>query len=262
MNVLAAKLILTPLLITLATLMAWRWGPAVGGWVAGLPLTSGPVSAFLAIEDGRTFAAGAARATLLGIIAVVSFCTGYSLAAKRLNWLASWALGLLFYFLAVVVVFIASPGIYVSILLVYLVITIALFVINATPFETVVRARQFSWDLPLRIIAATGMVVLITGVAPRIGPNWSGLLSPFPIFATVMAVFSHRTEGAQAAIHLLRGVVIGSFAFAAFFLIVALSIETSGIGVTYSLAAILALLVNAVSLTRLLRIRPPNKSNV
>ena len=63
------------------------------------------------------------------------------------------ALGLLFYFLAVVFVFIASPGIYVEILLVYLVNTIALFVINATPFETAVRARKFSWDLPLQVIA-------------------------------------------------------------------------------------------------------------
>ena len=44
MPVLALKLILTPLLIGGASLAARRWGPAIGGWLVSLPLTSGPVT--------------------------------------------------------------------------------------------------------------------------------------------------------------------------------------------------------------------------
>ena len=60
MDLVWIKLILTPLAITAIALAGRRWGPAVGGWIAGLPLTSGPVSLYLALEQGRTFAATAA----------------------------------------------------------------------------------------------------------------------------------------------------------------------------------------------------------
>ena len=76
------KATLTPLLIAVATLAARRWGPAVGGWVAGLPLTSGPVSVFLAVEQAPAFAAHAACGTLLGLIAVAVFCVAYARSAK------------------------------------------------------------------------------------------------------------------------------------------------------------------------------------
>src|SRR5215467_7067551 len=72
------KLIVTPLLIAIATFVTRRWGPGVGGWLAGFPLTSAPVSVFLAFEQGPAFAAGAAVGTLLGLAAMASpvSCTG------------------------------------------------------------------------------------------------------------------------------------------------------------------------------------------
>jgi hypothetical protein len=99
------------------------------------------------------------------------------------------------------------------------------------------------------------MVWLITAVAEWIGPTWSGLLSPFPVFVTVMAVFSHRTAGPAAAIHVLRGVVIGSLAFACFFFIVALMLHRQGMLPTYSAATVGALLVNGMTVAKLLPIR-------
>src|SRR5437016_7099204 len=59
-TLLLAKVVLTPLFIAAVTLAGRRWGPAVGGWLAGLPLTSGPVSVFLALEQGPGFAVRAA----------------------------------------------------------------------------------------------------------------------------------------------------------------------------------------------------------
>src|SRR5438105_7183095 len=252
MSVLAAKLILTPLLIALATLAARRWGSAIGGWIAGLPLTSGPVSVFLAVEQNRAFAATAAQASLLGLIAVVSFCVAYGCTANRRNWLVSCITGILFYFLALLVLSDLSLGIYAGIFLVYPIIMAATFLMDTRSIDSAIRARHSPWDFPLRMVAATGMVLLITALAERIGPTWSGLLSPFPVFATVMAVFSHRAAGPHAAIQLLRGVVVGSFAFASFFVVVALLIASWGILSTYSLAAAIALFVNGLSLRHVL----------
>ena len=80
------KALLAPLLILLATLAGRRWGPGVGGWLAGLPLTSGPVSLILALEQGPEFAARAALGTLFGLVALAAFALAYGVAAPRTGW--------------------------------------------------------------------------------------------------------------------------------------------------------------------------------
>lgn len=77
------KVTLTPFLIAVASMAQRRWGGAIGGLVAGLPLTSAPVSVFLAVEHGPAFAARAAIGTLLGISAMSAFCACYARAAAR-----------------------------------------------------------------------------------------------------------------------------------------------------------------------------------
>jgi len=60
MNLLIAKVIVTPLLVLAASLAGRRWGESIAGWLVGLPLTSGPVAVFLTLEHGPKFAAQAA----------------------------------------------------------------------------------------------------------------------------------------------------------------------------------------------------------
>src|SRR2546426_12048672 len=68
---------------------------------------------------------------------------------------------------------------------------------------------------------ATALVLALTATAAVLGPKLSGLLSPFPVFATVLAVFTHRHAGAAATQRPVRGIVLSSFAFAGFFVVVA-----------------------------------------
>jgi hypothetical protein len=101
--------------------------------------------------------------------------------------------------------------------------------------------------------SATAIVLLITGAASVLGPKWSGLLSPFPVFVCVMAIFSQNSGGAGAAHRFLRGVIIGSFAFASFFIVVGLLVERSSLVFAYALATGVALSVHGLSLTVLHR---------
>lgn len=244
------KLILTPLLIAAATSASRRWGPVAGGWFAGLPLTSGPVSVFLALEQGAPFAAQAAQATLLGMVAVVVFCVAYARAARVLPWPGAVAVGLGFYLLIVVLLSFVSPGLAVATVATLVLAWVALggFAAGASDARTAASPR---WELPLRMIVAAIIVLGLTGAASRLGPRWSGLLSPFPVFAGVMAVFTHRFGSATAAQRLLRGVVVGSFAFASFFLIAALVLPRTSLLVAYSLATCVALAVQTITLVTL-----------
>ena len=75
------KLTLAPLLVAAATLVTQTWGPRVGGLLMGLPLTTGPIFLFLAIEQGPHFAAGTAVGILLGLVGL-----------QRSQWRTQWSL--------------------------------------------------------------------------------------------------------------------------------------------------------------------------
>ncbi len=240
------KLILSPLLIGGVSLAGRRWGAAVSGWLIGLPLTSGPVVLFLALDQGPAFAAAAAQAIMLGIISVGLFCLTYSRLAPRWAWLptllAGWGV-----VLASTFVLDTLPS--------ALALTIGLvFGGLGTVLVLMPRVRTAGrpgvaprWDIPLRMIVATSFVLGLTGLATILGPRLTGLLAPFPMFASILGVFTHRLEGPLAAGYLLRGVVLGSFSFAGFFLVITLLLQPAGILPAFLAASAVALGTHGVS---------------
>jgi hypothetical protein len=101
----------------------------------------------------------------------------------------------------------------------------------------------------MRMLVATTLVVGLTTIAAKVGPRWTGLLSPFPVFALVLGAFTHRTQGAGAAAHLLRGVVLGSLAHATMFVLVASWLMQYGLVWTYGWASLSAVAVNGLALS-------------
>ena len=94
---------------------------------------------------------------------------------------------------------------------------------RASTAATPTAASIPRWDLPARMLIATGFVVLLTGIAPALGPHLTGLIAPFPVFATILAAFAQRQSGPAAAVGVLHGLLLGLFSFAAFFLTLARS---------------------------------------
>ncbi|HEY2353303.1 MAG TPA: hypothetical protein VGH79_00190 [Gaiellaceae bacterium] len=65
------------------------------------------------------------------------------------------------------------------------------------------------------MLAATSVVILITTLAPLLGAHLAGLLSPLPVFAAVLAVFSQHTHGRAAAVAVaLPALGLGAFVVA------------------------------------------------
>ena len=245
--VLALKLILTPLLIAAATLAGRRWGPGVSGWLVGLPLTSGPISLILSWQDGKMFAAHAATGTLGGLSSVCLFCLAYALTAPRLHWAAASGLAIGVFLLSALLWNLLSLPLLPTIVILAAVIAAAAALMPRYAAAATPPGRPV-WDLPMRMVIATGFVLALTAASSALGPRLSGLISPFPIFGVVLAAFSHRMAGAEAAARVMRGMVIGSIGFAGFFIIVAYLLPAWSIGWTYLLATGVALGVNGVSL--------------
>jgi hypothetical protein len=242
----ALKLLLSPLLIGLVSLAGRRWGLSVSGWLVGLPLTSGPVVFLLALSQGTIFAARAAQGTLLGLISVASFCLAYCWCAFRLNWLSSLLLSWCAFFVSTALLFRVSAPLLLTFACVIAFTALVLALLPHQRKQSHVMVAP-PWETPLRMVMAATFVLLITGISGLIGPQLSGLLTPFPMFASILGAFTHRFQGAEAVRQSLRGVVSGSFTSAIFLLVVAATVEQMGILVAFSLTLLATVLTHSCS---------------
>ena len=248
MAVLLFKLALTPTLIGTLSVAGRRWGPSVSGWLVGLPLTSGPVALFLALGQGPSFAAQASIGILAGTFSAGIFCLAYSwLAFPCAWWLTLPASWLVFLVATLGLQQIPLPP---PLPLFAAVVILLLLVLALLPRAVARRGMTTPprWDIPARMLIATAFVLALTGSASELGPQLSGLLAPFPIYTTILAAFTHRLDGAAAVAQLMRGVVLGLFAFSAFFLIVALLLVPAGIAMAFVAAALVAFGIQATTL--------------
>ena len=254
--ILALKLVLTPALIAAATLVGRRFGPSISGWLVGLPFTSGPVSLFLALEQGTGFAAAAAAGSIAGVSASAVFAVAYAAMARRFAWPASLVVASLS-FAAAVLVLRAAPldsGLPLPLLALYaggVAAAIAGIRLIPPPRALEEAPEPPRWDLPVRMGVATALVILITSAAPLIGSQLSGLLTTYPVYAGVLAVFAHSQRGGAAATQVVRGLCYGILAFATFFLMIGVLVDRAGILPAFAAAAAAAVLVQALTLTRI-----------
>ena len=87
--------------------------------------------------------------------------------------------------------------------------------------------------------------------APLLGPQLTGLLTTYPIYASVLAVFAHAQRGPVAAIHVIRGLCFGLLAFASFFFAIGSLVDRVGIAIAFACAIGAALVVQTLTLVRL-----------
>lgn len=247
MYLLAFKLVLAPALIAMATLIGRRWGHGVSGWIAALPLTSAPVSFIFALEYGPNFAAQAAVGTLAGLISVSAFCLVYCTLARWHPWFLCIVTAVFAFFgvTALLNTFTLTLAPVYVVVLVVLTVTLRLIPKPKTASEKITHPK---WDLPARMLTAVVFILIVTYAAEGLGPQLSGLLTPFPIFATILALFAHTQLGAHASIQSLRGILTGLYAFATFFLVVGTFLTILPIGIVYVLAVVAALAVNVFTL--------------
>ena len=244
---LALKLVLTPVLIGAASLAGRRWGSALSGWLIGIPFTSAPIAFFLAIDQGPGFAARAAEAIMAGAISQAAFCLAFAWTALRADWppaLVAATAGYAAATAALSVVLLSVAGAFV---LVIIVLVVALFLMPATPARQGRRSAYPGWDLPARMLVATAFVIVLTAAAPVLGPRLAGLLAPFPLYGAVLAVFAYRMEGPGASVALLRGLLLGLFAFAGFFAVLSTLLERD-IGLAFAAAIVAAAIVQGAAL--------------
>jgi hypothetical protein len=278
--VLALKLILAPAFVVAASLTARRFGPRVGGLVGGLPVVAGPILLVLAIVHDARFAQRSATTSLLGLVSLSAFVVAYGYACRRTTWPGALAVAWLAFLAVTALASLVHAGPTVALACAcvgFVAARAALPVAEAGEMTGAARARSArlagtltgkhpvdvparrvapaatttttsattsppSWDLPVRAACAAVMVLAITGASAGLGPRLSGLLAPSPIITTVLAAFTHAQLGSTATLRLLRGMLLGFYAFALFSWTIATALPHTSIAAAFALGTLVAVL--------------------
>lgn len=218
-----------------ATVTAERAGPLIGGLVATLPISAGPIYIFLAIDHGAHFVGESAIGSLVGNAINVVFALTYTLLAQRrslaislsgafvlwvsLTWLTNhttWSLPV-------------AIALNVVVLGVALVLTARLRHIKAPQ----VKARWH--DLVMRAAMVALLVGVVVTLSYHIGPAASGNLAVFPIVLTSIIFILHRRVGGPATAAVMANAIIGLSGFGVACIVLNLTADPLGAALALSL---------------------------
>ncbi|HZQ82775.1 MAG TPA: hypothetical protein VFB25_12440 [Gaiellaceae bacterium] len=255
---LAVKLVLTPSVVVLSTLIGRRFGRIASGWIVGLPLTSGPIAAFFAVQHGRLFAARAGVGSLGGAIAEVAFCIAYAATARRAGWRSAVLVASVAFAVAAAVLHAldVQPRA-VEVVPLGACAAVALLaglrlVPHVPPRLDAEQVLPSRWDIPARAVVATVFLLLLTGLATVLGPQLAGVLAVYPLYTVVLAIFAHRHEGEHGAVQVLRGLLFGLYSFVAFYVVLPIALRHLGIAPAFVVAYAASFAVQAASMLALL----------
>lgn len=243
---------MAPLLVGCSTLAAHRWGPGIGGLLSALPAIVGPVLLITAQLRGAEFAARAANGTLLGLASLSAFAVAYGWAALRARWGVSLAAGWLAAAGLAVVVGRLVGGLAFPAGLVVAVISLTAGYIAMppsggapTPSQAAVSPSRPRAEIPLRMVVTAALVAILATATAALGPLIGGMLAALPALASVLAAFTHRRDGQEVVVALLRGMLSGLSGFVGFCAVVAVLVVPAGTAAAFGLASVTAVALQA-----------------
>lgn len=200
------KVTIAPVIVLSVSYLQRRFGDRFGGWLIGLPITTGPFILIIAIQEGVAFAGGTTHGVLLGQIALIAFCWSYSFAALRSSWFPAVLVGTLVCLsTGYVVTTVKVPVIYSDLFLIGIwLVAMRWWPRTDLPNQKIATPK---WELPVRILVTLTILISLSALAPHVGAKVAGALSTYPVIASVLGAFNQRRFGPGATVATLRGLM-------------------------------------------------------
>ena len=198
----------------------------------------------------RTSVAPSSTATssLLGLVSLAAFAVVFACASGRFGWLATSALSCAVVLVVDVLLSFAHVTAPVALVITLLATTVAASLLPSAEPEPETRhepRRPPTWDLPGRAVVTAVLVFAVTTASGALGPQWTGLLAPFPVATSVVAAFVHARHGSAATTRTMAGVLTGLVGFGAFCVLVAVLVRPLG-GAAFLVGGVAAVAVQLV----------------
>jgi hypothetical protein len=206
---LIVRMVVTAAFLLAATVTAERAGPLVGGLVATLPISAGPIYIFLAIDHGAHFVGVSALGSLVSNGVNIVFALTYALLAQKRSltvslsgafvlWIGlNWLTGFIPWTLTGAIAFNV------------VVLALALWLSASLRHVRSPQVKARWHDLLMRAAMVALLVGIVVTLSYHIGPTASGNLAVFPIVLTSIILILHRRVGGPATAAVLANAVIG-----------------------------------------------------
>lgn len=216
MTLLLLKLSLVPAAVLLATLAARRYGHAVSGLLAGLPLIAAPITAMLLLDHDAAHVAEIAKATLSSVPGSIAFIVAFAWSSRRMAWWLCLVMAAIAYVAVGSVT--TMPGWPAATPFVAGLVSpaVGLALMPRGEVQQVLPSVP-NLEVFFRLLLATLLAAAVIVGAEHFPTRVSGLLLAWPINGTVLPSFTLPLYGHAATVVLLRGFATGLIGFVVFF---------------------------------------------
>lgn len=211
--ILVLRMAVTAAFVITASIVTERAGPVIGALVATLPVSTGPVYIFLALDHDATFIAQGALTSLPINAATIVLGLVYTLLAQRHGVILSFIAAIFAWLMLAVVVQMVgwslAGGIAVN------VVACAICLPLAQRFRAVkmppIRRRWY--DIPLRALLVALLVATVVMLSSRVGPAVTGIMAVFPVVFSSLMLILHPRIGGRATAAVIANALWGLVGF-------------------------------------------------
>lgn len=224
-----AKMVATALFVIVIAQISEKAGPFFAAMLASLPIYSGPIYLFLALEHTPEYLAQAAVGSTAISATIPVFSLTYCALAMRHGMGLSLSGALLAWILAALAVRSHAWTIGQAVLLWLTANAIAVPLSRRfTRAASVPRAPRNWIDLPLRASLVALLVGVVTALSSHVPPMLTGILSVMPVIFTSLILVLHPRIGGPATAVLLAHSIGGMIGMTIGFVVVHLTIVRIG----------------------------------
>ena len=232
---LIVRMAVTAAFLLAATVTAERAGPLIGGLVATLPISAGPIYIFLAIDHGAHFVGASAIGSLVGNAINVVFALTYALLAQKRSLAVSLSGAFVLWIGLTWLTNHTTWSLPVAIALNAVVLAVALWLTASLRHIKSPQVRARWHDLVMRAAMVALLVGVVVTLSYHISPAASGNLAVFPIVLSSIIFILHRRVGGPATAAVMANAIIGLSGFGLACIVLNLTAEPLGAALALSL---------------------------
>lgn len=194
--------------ITIATILAEKYGSKLGGVIAGLPSTSFIAYLFLSWTEGIAFTAEATKIAPYSLGVTTLFIVVYVALLRRFHfWIALWG-SLLFWFLGILGISLLPYGnILVGTCFFIISFGLACYFLERVfhiPSHGQKNLEYTSRDILLRAGVGGGIIFFALVLAKYSGAFWGGAFALFPALMTATMIITYYDHGKEFSAAILK----------------------------------------------------------
>ncbi|RDV03881.1 hypothetical protein [Undibacter mobilis] len=235
------RMAVTAAFLIAATVTAERAGPLIGGLVATLPISAGPIYIFLAIDHGAHFVGQSALGSMITNAFNIAFAVVYCLLAQKRSLVVSLVGAFALWAVLTWIVNQVHPGLWGAIAINVVALAGGLWLVSSLRHVQFPRMRTYWYDYVLRATMVAVLVGIVVTLSHHIGATASGNLAVFPIVLTSIIIILHPRVGGPATAAVMSNAVVGLGGFAVAMLV--LHLVADALGSVWSLLLTLAISV-------------------